>query len=1252
MKIKRIAAVLLSFIITFQPCISYAEESSTESTAETQSSEVTSSVPASNENNTAESTETATNSNTEEAKTSTETVAADKEVVLKTTAQGITVDITGRGLPENGSVSITEVPESISDQVTAKVADDKDISENQIEIVKAIDITIHDENGNEFEPDQSVKVVISNAVDDNDGNFDVYHVDENNGDVKGIKAVDSNIDADGDVSFTADQFSPYYILKTSNAALTGEYHADNRYLHGDYDFSYTGNVQEWTCPEDGCYKLETIGAGCGGSNGSEVLRDPNAGNVITGAYCGQYGIATVDLKKNDKLYIVVGGAGSYNGVSGYNSRGSNGKADNCSAGGDTLIAYTQIGDCISSEYDNEANKLLIEVPGSCGSGKSYLNEDTCNDKWVYSTNKKYEISSEISGQTSSDVNSLVFGNGEAAITRLGDSYSEIQLNLGNVSYTYNGNDVSGILNLYGIIGSEFDLSSFVPNDSSVKILKWNMSLGTGTVSNGFIFTFGPTKSSVTPVYYSDLHVVSNVTPLSGSNYSNSVNLSFNSVSNGTNRAYKVFQAIDSDSYKELSSDDIKDNSFSGQYTYNYSGHVECFTAPIDGTYHIDAYGSHGNGAECSGGNGGYTYGDITLKKDAKIYICVGGTESYSASYNNGSARLYDNNNAGNGGGATSITTTDRGILKNFASYQDEVLMVAGGGGGGGKHGSGGSGNAGGGYAFGEGVSSSYSSTSADGGVGGGGWSGGRKAAYGDYGAYGGTGHLSSLVTNGKIIAGGNSGTGKVIITLDDDSVSKLDKNYCITVCDDKKPNAPSTNSIKSDDAGSLIITWNKPTDNGTEYKHYIQMIDKKDSSVISTSNIVDDIILSDIAGYYYRFDSVEDGTVTNSDTLSDQSTVSVAIPEKSNSVYCHVAAVDKAGNISDTYTFAVNAADAYTSIKGSVNWFDSNNSHKIRPAKDTVTLLQDGKAYKTIDVDTSNDTSSYEFDDVPKGHTYDITQSVITPYECRKQSKYDLNNILTYVDFDSDGGSSADSQFVNNGSSVPKPSDPSWDNHTFLGWFISKDDNGTAYDFSSAVTKSMTLYAHWKLNTVTVKFDSNGGSSVEDEIVPYGDAAIKPSDPTKACTDTCPYLVEGWYIDPECTQPYDFSKAVLADMTLFAKWVLPNISACVPTKVTAAVNADGSIVFPTDYAVKSTTEYPIYLKADVTDVNKSLFTDPSRLDIRLNNNTSLSGQVINANATYNIVLTADGKSAGTHIDDITQDNQFFVINYGISFTDK
>lgn len=71
--------------------------------------------------------------------------------------------------------------------------------------------------------------------------------------------------------------------------------------------------------------------------------------------------------------------------------------------------------------------------------------------------------------------------------------------------------------------------------------------------------------------------------------------------------------------------------------------------------------------------------------------------------------------------------------------------------------------------------------------------------------------------------------------------------------------------------------------------------------------------------------------------------------------------------------------------------------------------------------------------------------------------------------------------------------------------------------------------------TYTVTFDTDGGSSVADQVVNAGAKVVKPADPTK--TDN---TFAGWYSNAAKTKTWNFNTGTVdSDMTLYAKWT-PN----------------------------------------------------------------------------------------------------------------
>jgi uncharacterized repeat protein (TIGR02543 family) len=71
--------------------------------------------------------------------------------------------------------------------------------------------------------------------------------------------------------------------------------------------------------------------------------------------------------------------------------------------------------------------------------------------------------------------------------------------------------------------------------------------------------------------------------------------------------------------------------------------------------------------------------------------------------------------------------------------------------------------------------------------------------------------------------------------------------------------------------------------------------------------------------------------------------------------------------------------------------------------------------------------------------------------------------------------------------------------------------------------------------SATVSFDSQGGSTVASQTVTETNGLEYPTNPTKSG-----YVFRGWYKNLTDTTPYDFSKEISDDLTLYAKWVQMN----------------------------------------------------------------------------------------------------------------
>ncbi len=165
-----------------------------------------------------------------------------------------------------------------------------------------------------------------------------------------------------------------------------------------------------------------------------------------------------------------------------------------------------------------------------------------------------------------------------------------------------------------------------------------------------------------------------------------------------------------------------------------------------------------------------------------------------------------------------------------------------------------------------------------------------------------------------------------------------------------------------------------------------------------------------------------------------------------------------------------------------------------------------------------------------------------TDYACTTEFDFSTpitDNITLYarwtqvctVTFNSNGGSDVESQIINIGDLVVYPKTPTKDNYTFAYW-CTDSDLQNVFDFSTAVTTNLTLYACWVQISNTVTFNSMGGSSVDSQRVVIGGYATEPTAPTKEGYD-----FNYWATDQAGTNEFRFaSTPINANTTLYAKW--------------------------------------------------------------------------------------------------------------------
>ncbi|MFA6800942.1 MAG: InlB B-repeat-containing protein [Acholeplasmataceae bacterium] len=102
--------------------------------------------------------------------------------------------------------------------------------------------------------------------------------------------------------------------------------------------------------------------------------------------------------------------------------------------------------------------------------------------------------------------------------------------------------------------------------------------------------------------------------------------------------------------------------------------------------------------------------------------------------------------------------------------------------------------------------------------------------------------------------------------------------------------------------------------------------------------------------------------------------------------------------------------------------------------------------------------------------------------------------------------------------------------YTFEGWFLDETFSNT-FEFADEVTRNITLYAKWSINTYELTFHFNND---EDNLIVSGEynATIAfPENPTKTG-----YIFNGWYTDIDCTNSFSNTRIPGSSLDLYAGW--------------------------------------------------------------------------------------------------------------------
>lgn len=155
--------------------------------------------------------------------------------------------------------------------------------------------------------------------------------------------------------------------------------------------------------------------------------------------------------------------------------------------------------------------------------------------------------------------------------------------------------------------------------------------------------------------------------------------------------------------------------------------------------------------------------------------------------------------------------------------------------------------------------------------------------------------------------------------------------------------------------------------------------------------------------------------------------------------------------------------------------------------------------------------------------------------------------------------------FNGNGGSTPSPSSITKEyntalgtlptctrtGYTFLGWYTASS-GGTKISTTTVVTKDITYYAQWSINSYTLTFNPNGGTvTPTSKDLEYNSAYGTLPTPTRASDAQYTYTFAGWYTAATGgTQVTAATKMAAKDTTVYAHWTSNTRSYTISYKTT------------------------------------------------------------------------------------------------------
>ena len=233
------------------------------------------------------------------------------------------------------------------------------------------------------------------------------------------------------------------------------------------------------------------------------------------------------------------------------------------------------------------------------------------------------------------------------------------------------------------------------------------------------------------------------------------------------------------------------------------------------------------------------------------------------------------------------------------------------------------------------------------------------------------------------------------------------------------------------------------------------------------------------------------------------------------------------------------------------------------------------------------------------------------------------NNKKYTITFDTQGGNKIEAIEVKVNETLVLPKNPEKEGYIFLHW-VDEEDKPVSNNFK--VTKDMKLIAKWAEPTqelITISFDTDGGSKIEDIVFIKGEPLKLPDNPIKDG-----YIFKNWVSKDEIEIPVYDDALLSEDIVLKAIWEKEEKK---KEQTTTTNKNDKTPQTPSQgnqNEQPTTTPTPENQNVEVTDIS----LNKNSLGLIIGNSDTLTANITPSNATNKSVTWSSSNSSIISVD--------------------